>query len=227
MIGLRRILKRILSCKTFGANTMKLASKLKEAQIECGRLKMKEAKMVGLKERLSTLKSKCLSLESEKTRLVEQEAKLQQEAIDLSLRCKDLQIDRAEVVSKVVPYIAMKLYHSDEVGKVIANLVNAAIYHGKCTTLEEIAKTGEPVILYKVPYYRPTHEREYDDASNAFASAEYPFLIEATKYPMVSVEDHLSKKRSRIQPSSPSRRTSLMKPSSLLRQEDPTSSKNA
>ena len=66
----------------------------------------------------------------------------------------------------------------------IADLVNAAIYHGKCTTLEEIADTGEPVILSKVPYYRPTHEKEYDDVSNAFALAEYPFLTEATKDPM-------------------------------------------
>ena len=150
-------------------NTMKLASQLKEARAECGRLKMEEAKVIGLREILSILESKCAGLKSEKTRLVEK-SKLQQELAALNLRCEGLQKDRAEIVSKVVRYIAMELYHSDEVGRVIADLVNAAIYHGKCTTLEEIADTGEPVILSKVLYCRPMHEKEYDDASNIFAS---------------------------------------------------------
>ena len=144
--------------------------------------------------------------------LMEQKAKLQQETAILSLRCEGLQKDRAEVMAKVVPYIAMEMYHSDEVGRLVGNLVNTAMFHGKCTTLEELTKNGEPVILSKVPYYRHSHEREYDDASNAFVSAEFPFLLEATQDPMASVEELLSKKPCRIQPSSPSRRTSLVKP---------------
>ena len=207
------------------SNAMKLATRLKEAQAECGRLKMEEAKAIGLKERVSVLESKCAGLKSEKNRLMEQKTKLQQEADALNLQCESLQKDRAEVVAKVIPYIAMELYHSDEVGQVVANLVNAALFHGKCTTLEEIVETGEPVILLKVSYYRPSHEQDYDATSNAYASADIPFLSKVTKDPRVSVERLLSKKPCRIQPSSSSRRASGVKFPS--RQEDPNSSKNA
>lgn len=173
---------------------------------------MEEAKIIGLKERVKTLESKCEGLEAENARLLLQEAGLKKEVGDLVLRSEDLRNDRAEVVSKVVPYIAMELYHSDEVGKVVADLVNAAIYHGKCTTLEEIAPIGELVILSKVKYYRPSHEREYDDMSNAVASAEFSFLDEATKDPMASVTELLSKIPQKIQPPSPKKKTSLVKP---------------
>ena len=156
---------------------------------------------------------------------MEQKTKLQQEADALNLQCESLKKDRAEVVAKVIPYIAMELYHSDEVGQVVANLVNAAIFHGKCTTLEEIAETGKPVILSKVPYYRTSHGKEYDDASNAFASADFPFLSKVTKDLKASIEELLSKKPSRIRPSSPSRRGSGVK--FPARQEDPSLSKNA
>ena len=181
---------------------------------------MEEAKAVGLKERVYVLESKCASLKSEKNRLMEQKTKLRQETDALNLRCKSLQRDREDMVAKVIPYIAMELYQSDEVGQVVANLVNAAIFHGKCTTLEEIAETGKPVILSKVPYYRTAHGKEYDDASNAFASADFPFLSKVTKDPRASVEKLLSKKPSKIQPSS----SGVKFPS---RQEDPSSSKNA
>ena len=60
-------------------NTMKLASQPKEARAECGRLKMEEAKVIGLREILSILESKCAGLKSEKTRLVDQKSKLRQE----------------------------------------------------------------------------------------------------------------------------------------------------
>ena len=186
---------------------------------------MEEAKAIGLKERLSVLESKYASLKSEKNRLIEQKTKLQQETDALNLRCESLQKDRADMVAKVIPFIAMELYHSDEVGQVVPSLVNAAIFHGKCTTLEEITETGKPVILSKVPYYHTSHGKEYDDASNAFTSADFPFLSKVTKDPEASVEKLLSKKPSRIQPSSPTRRASGVKFPSC--QEDPSSSKNA
>jgi hypothetical protein len=137
-----------------------------------------------------------------------------------------LRKDRAEVVSKVVPYIAMELYHSDEVGVVVGKLVNAAIFHGKCTTLEEIAETKKPVVLSDVPYYRPNSVQEYDEAGNAFTTAVYPFLAEATKDPSASIEDLLSKKPKSIQPPSPTKRTLSEKPKSATHQEDPNSSIN-
>ena len=34
------------------------------------------------------------------------------------------------MVSNVVPYIAMELYHSDEVGEMVGRLVDATIFHG-------------------------------------------------------------------------------------------------
>ena len=207
-------------------NIMKLASQLKEAQVECGKLKLEGSKLIGLQERVKSLESKCEVLEVKKSRLLTQEGKLKEEVNSLVLRYQGLQEERAKVVSKVVPYIAMELYHSDEVGKAIADLVNAAIYHGKCTTLEEIAATGEPVILSKVKYYRPSHEREYDHMSNVLASAEFPFLSEATIDPLASVTELLSKKPRRIRPPSPGKKTSLTKPPILLHHEDRNSSKN-
>ena len=134
------------------------------------------------------MESKCEELESKRAELQEKEIKLREELDGLKRQHKALKKDRVAVVSKVVPYIAMELYHSDEVGRMIAGLINAAMYHGKCITLEEIAATGEPVDLSKVPYYRSTHEREYDEASNAVVTAEYPFLRKATKDPMAFVD---------------------------------------
>lgn len=55
------------------STVMKLASQLIEARAECGRLKLEEVKMVGFKDRLSTLESECVGLEAEKSRLVAQE----------------------------------------------------------------------------------------------------------------------------------------------------------
>nr|GEX04233.1 hypothetical protein [Tanacetum cinerariifolium] len=75
---------------------------------------------------------------------------------------------RAEVVAKVVPYVAMKLYYSDKVGQVIGNLVNAAIFHGRCSALEEIAATKEPVDLSKVKCYHLTYEEEYNKTGNTY-----------------------------------------------------------
>ncbi|GKA06526.1 hypothetical protein Tco_0685750 [Tanacetum coccineum] len=95
---------------------------------------------------------------------------LREEAKTLKDQIKEHEADsrRVEVITKVVPYVAMKLYHSDEVGQVIGNLMKAAIFHGRCSALEEIAATKEPVDLSKVKCYRPTSKEEYNEASNAY-----------------------------------------------------------
>ena len=180
--------------KDLRADIVNLEKELKEAKAECKKLKKEGAKIVGYKEEIAELESKCKDLEEERSKLIDQETQLHEELDGFKRKLKSLKKDRAAVVSKVVPYIAMELYHSDEVGKVTTALVNAAIYHGKCTTLEEIAATGKPVDLSKVPYYRSTHEAEFDDAKKAFVTAEYPFPVEATKDSMASVETLLSKK---------------------------------
>jgi chromosome segregation ATPase len=117
---------------------------LKETKPECKKLRKEEAKIIGYKEEIAELESKCEGFEKERLKLGEQETKLREELDGFRRKYKVLKKDRAAVVSKVIPYIAMELYHSDEVGKVIADLLNAAIYHEKCTTLEEIAATFHP-----------------------------------------------------------------------------------
>ncbi|GJR25198.1 hypothetical protein Tco_0973725 [Tanacetum coccineum] len=73
---------------------------------------------------------------------------------------------------KVVPYIAMELYHSDEVGKTVRSLVKATIFHGRCSALDEVAATKKPVDLLKVECYRPTDEDEYNKVGNAYITIE-------------------------------------------------------
>jgi hypothetical protein len=98
-------------------NIMKLASQLKEAQVECGKLKLEGCKLIGLQERVKSLESKCEGLEAEKSRLKTQEGKLKEEVNSLVLRCQGLQEERVKVVSKVVPYIAMELTIVMRLGK--------------------------------------------------------------------------------------------------------------
>nr|GEX15452.1 hypothetical protein [Tanacetum cinerariifolium] len=95
--------------------------------------------------------------------------------------------DKAEVVSKVVSYISMEPYHCDEVGQNVENLVKAAIFHERCSALEEMDATKKPVDLSKVECYRPSDEEEYNKAGNAYVTAEYPFLIEATRDPSTAL----------------------------------------
>ena len=188
---------------------------LNKVKTECKKLRKEEAKVVGYKEEIAELEIKCRNLEEERTKLGELEIKLREDLDGLKRKYNALKKDRAAVVSKVIPYIAMELYHNDEVGKMIGDVVNAAIYHGKCTTLEEVAATGKPVELSEVAYYRATHKAEYDHASNLLAAAEYPFLVDATKDPMASTEMLLSKKPRRVKPMSVSRKDIPVKPASM------------
>ena len=82
-------------------------------------------------------------------------------------------------------------------------------------TLEEIAATGKPVDLLKVPNYRYTHEKEYNNANNGLATAEFPFLCQATKDPIASVDALLAKKPRRAQPPSSSKKGTPIKPLSV------------
>ncbi|GJQ94609.1 hypothetical protein Tco_0491191 [Tanacetum coccineum] len=53
-----------------------------------------------------------------------EEDKVRLEVVEVSLRreVKELKQDRRDIVSKVVPYAAMELVHSDELGKLVATL---------------------------------------------------------------------------------------------------------
>ncbi|GJY84155.1 hypothetical protein Tco_0497531 [Tanacetum coccineum] len=99
---------------------------------------------------VNVLRQKIKSLS--KRRLEATEATLCQEV-------KAIKGDRAEVVSKVVPYIAMELVHSDEMDMLVGKLVSSTIFYGRCAAFVEVAGMKEPFDLAKVKGYR-THIRK-------------------------------------------------------------------
>nr|GFB65078.1 hypothetical protein [Tanacetum cinerariifolium] len=76
-------------------------------------------KWAGYQQSLSTLESKVTSLKAKKARL---------KAVEVSIQKKvdELKQDRREVVSKVVPYAAIELIHSDDMGSLVGRLVSSA-----------------------------------------------------------------------------------------------------
>ncbi|GJW99042.1 hypothetical protein Tco_0180850 [Tanacetum coccineum] len=101
--------------------------------------------------------------------------------------------DRAEVVSKVVPYVSMELVHSNEMAMLVGKLVSSAIFYGRCAAFEEVANMKEPFELMKVKGYRPSYKKEHTKAGNDLATATFPFLSEFVADPSASVEALLSK----------------------------------
>ncbi|GJV66551.1 hypothetical protein Tco_1482060 [Tanacetum coccineum] len=53
---------------------------------------------------------------------------------------EELNQDRRDVVSKVVPYAAIELVHSDELGRLVGKLVSSAITYGRCIAYDYVAK---------------------------------------------------------------------------------------
>ncbi|GJV24051.1 hypothetical protein Tco_1376746 [Tanacetum coccineum] len=91
-----------------------------------------------------------------------------------------LKQDRATVVSKVVPDMATKLILSDEIRFLVAKLVKAAMFRGRCAAFQEVASLKEPFILEKMPGYRSSLKEEFDRAIDGLANTSYPFLAEVT-----------------------------------------------
>ncbi|GJV52926.1 hypothetical protein Tco_1448667 [Tanacetum coccineum] len=89
-----------------------------------------------------------------------------------------LRQDRVAVVAKVVPHVAMELVHSDKMGLLVARLTKIALFHGRCSALEEVAALKEPFELEKMHGYCPLSKKEFDQASDNLATASYPFLAE-------------------------------------------------
>nr|GEW23570.1 hypothetical protein [Tanacetum cinerariifolium] len=67
----------------------------------------------------------------------------------------DVKRDRMEDVSKVVPYAAIELIHSDDLGSLVGRLVSFAIFYGRCQAFEQVAGIKEPFDLSKVKGYHP------------------------------------------------------------------------
>ncbi|GJT81489.1 hypothetical protein Tco_1055831 [Tanacetum coccineum] len=74
------------------------------------------------------------------------------EAVEVSIRkeVEELKQDRREVVSKVVPYAAMELVYSDDIGSLVGKLVSSAILYGRCRAFEQVAGIKEPFDLSKL-----------------------------------------------------------------------------
>ncbi|GJS69728.1 hypothetical protein Tco_0702569 [Tanacetum coccineum] len=121
---------------------------------------------------LSTLESKVNSLEVDKDRLEVFEASLHKEV-------EELKQDRRDVVSKVLPYAAIELVHSDKLGTLIGKLVSSAITYGRC--------------------------RAYEQACNDFATATFPWLDEFVADVTTPIETLLLKKPPMLQKPAPLR----------------------
>ncbi|GKD41140.1 hypothetical protein Tco_1261347 [Tanacetum coccineum] len=113
--------------------------------------------------------------------------------------------DRKDVVSKVVPYAAMELVHSDELGRLVGTLVSSAITYGRCRAYEQVAAMKEPFDLSKAKGYRSSYTKENTQASNDFATTTFPWLDNLIADAAALIEALLSKKPPTLQKPAPSR----------------------
>ncbi|GJU03107.1 hypothetical protein Tco_1113445 [Tanacetum coccineum] len=114
--------------------------------------------------------------------------------VDRLHEVNSLRQDRADVVSKVVPYVATELVRSDEMGLLVARLIKAAMFRGRCMTFEEVAALNKPFVLEKMPCYRSSSKKGFDQAGDDLAIASYPFVTKAVADPYATVEQLILKK---------------------------------
>ncbi|GJX12439.1 hypothetical protein Tco_0204197 [Tanacetum coccineum] len=141
-----------------------LSTEVKEHKANLDRMMLESQKWESYQASLLTLESQIASLEVEKAWL---------EAVKVSLRkeADDVKRDRMEVVSKVVPYAAMELIHSDDL----------------------VAVIKEPFDLSKVKGYHPSYKKEHNQFGNDLATAIFPWLSEFVADPSAPVEVLLSR----------------------------------
>ncbi|GKC77271.1 hypothetical protein Tco_1128045, partial [Tanacetum coccineum] len=137
------------------------------------------------------------------------------EAVEVSLQkeAKKLKPDRREVISKVIPYAVMELFHSDKIGRLVGKLVSFAIVYRRYRAFEQVADTKEPFDLSKVKGYRFSYNKDHTQSSNGLATATFPWLNEFVADPSAPIEALLSKKPPTLQRPSPSK-TQVPLPSS-------------
>ncbi|GJV11588.1 hypothetical protein Tco_1353129 [Tanacetum coccineum] len=176
---------------------------------------MKGECKAGYQENLTALESKVASLEVEKAKLEVTEASLRQET-------ETVKHDTAEVVSKVVLYIALEMVYSDELGRLVGELVSSVVFYERCVALEEVAVMKEPFNLVKVKVYRPSYKKEHTKSGNDPTTATFPFLSEFIPDPYTQVEASLSKKPQTLQCPALTR-THVPAPSALSQKATPSS----
>ncbi|GJS58238.1 hypothetical protein Tco_0653022 [Tanacetum coccineum] len=145
----------------------------------------------------------------------EHKDKARLEAVEACLcgEIKELRQDRRDVVSKAVPYAAMKLVHNDELGRLVGKLMSSAITYERCRAYEQVATMKEPFDLSKVKGYFSSYQKEHTQASNDFATATFPWLDEFIADAAAPIEALLLKKHPILQKPTPSR-TLMPAPSS-------------
>ncbi|GKC00112.1 hypothetical protein Tco_0986248 [Tanacetum coccineum] len=175
-----------------------LSTEAKEHKLSLDRMMLESQKWAGYQQSLSTLESKVTALETEKARL---------EAVEVSLwkEVYELKQDRRVVVSKVVPYLAMELVHSDDMGSLVGKLVSSTIVYGRCRAFEQVAGMKEPFDLSKVKGYRSSYKKDHTQASNDLATATFHWLDEFVADPSALIEALLSKKPPTLQRPTPLR----------------------
>ncbi|GJZ06689.1 hypothetical protein Tco_0540482 [Tanacetum coccineum] len=149
--------------------------------------------VLDMRSEIEALQGQVNGLHREYNRLVLEEKKWVNYAHTLSILQAKVK-DRAILVTKVVPGVAMKLVPSDEMGLLVAKLVKTTIFRGRCTTFKEVASLKEPFILEKMPGYHTSSKEEFNQACDGLTNASYLFLAEVTADPYASVEQLLSKK---------------------------------
>ncbi|GJT45874.1 hypothetical protein Tco_0954589 [Tanacetum coccineum] len=154
-----------------------LSDEIKEHKASLERMLLESKKWTSYHVSLLDLESKVASLEAEKAML---------EAIEVLLRqeVENVKRDRAEAVSKVVPYVAMKIV---------------------CHAFEEVASVKEPFDLAKVKGYRASYKQQHTKADNDLATATFPFLSKVIADPHAPIEALLSKKPQVLQHPDPTR----------------------
>nr|GEZ69253.1 hypothetical protein [Tanacetum cinerariifolium] len=127
----------------------------------------KNPAVVALREKIFVLS---IEVKKHKLNLDRMMLESQKWAVEVSFRkeVEELKQDRREVVSKVVPYVAMKLVYSDNMGSLVGRLVSSTILYGSCRAYEQVANIKKPFELSKVKGYRSSYKKDHTQASNDF-----------------------------------------------------------
>ncbi|GKA17881.1 hypothetical protein Tco_0697718 [Tanacetum coccineum] len=132
-------------------------------------------------------------LHDEYSRLVLKEKKWVKYEKTLSILCSKVEAERERLKSSETQLL-------DEMGLLVARLVKAAMFHGRCTDFEEVYNFQrgsffkKSLDLEKISGYRSSSKKEFDQAGDNLATTSYPSIAEATADPYASLEKLLSKK---------------------------------
>nr|GEV83823.1 hypothetical protein [Tanacetum cinerariifolium] len=183
-----------------------LSIEAKEHKANLDRMLLESQKWACYHVSLLALELKVASLKAVKARLEVVEASLNKEV-------DDVKRDKIEVVLKVVPYAALELIHSDELGRLVGKLVSSDILYKRCDAFEQVAVIKEPFDLLKLKGYRPSYKKGHTQAGNELATATFPWLPEFVADPSSPIEVLLSKKPPALQRHVPLK-TQVLVPSS-------------